>query len=75
VVNKTDLAPNVGVSLEVMERDTLRMRGERPFVFTNLKAGKGIEVIDEFMVNAEMPRPILLRAASALPKESENGQR
>ncbi len=39
VINKTDLAPYVGASLEVMERDARRMRGERPFVFTNLKDG------------------------------------
>jgi urease accessory protein len=38
VINKTDLAPLVGASLEVMDRDAARMRGERPFVFTNLKA-------------------------------------
>ena len=41
VINKIDLAPHVGASLEVMERDTRRMRGERPFVFTNLKTGEG----------------------------------
>src|SRR6187402_2146919 len=39
VINKIDLAPHVGASLEVMERDARRMRGERPFVFTNLKTG------------------------------------
>jgi urease accessory protein len=43
VINKTDLAPYVGASLEVMERDSLRMRGERPFVFTSLKAGQGLD--------------------------------
>jgi urease accessory protein len=42
VINKVDLAPLVGASLRVMEQDTLRMRGERPFVFTNLKAGDGV---------------------------------
>ncbi len=41
VINKTDLAPHVGASLEVMERDARRMRGERPFVFTDLKSGDG----------------------------------
>jgi urease accessory protein len=56
VINKTDLAPLVGASLDVMERDTLRMRGERPFVFTNLKAGDGLDVIDEFIVSAGMLR-------------------
>lgn len=47
VINKTDLAPLVGASLDVMERDARRMRGSRPFVFTNLKAGDGVaEVAD-----------------------------
>jgi urease accessory protein len=46
IINKIDLAPMVGASLEVMERDARRMRGERPFVFTNLKTGQGLaEVI------------------------------
>ncbi|QCE33233.1 urease accessory protein UreG [Acetobacteraceae bacterium] len=43
VINKTDLAPYVGASLEVMERDTRMVRGERPYVFTNCKTGEGIE--------------------------------
>ncbi len=42
VINKTDLAPLVGASLEVMDRDTRRMRGVKPFVFTNLKSGQGV---------------------------------
>ena len=42
VINKIDLAPYVGASLEVMERDARRMRPERPFVFTNLKSGEGL---------------------------------
>jgi len=50
VINKTDLAPMVGASLDVMERDAKRMRGERPFVFTNLKTGDGIERIVDFIV-------------------------
>src|SRR5499433_1142830 len=45
VINKIDLAPHVGASLDVMERDAKRMRGERPFVFTNLRAGTGLEVV------------------------------
>src|SRR5690606_13259980 len=43
VINKIDLAPYVGASLEVMERDTRRMRGERPWAFTNLRSGEGLE--------------------------------
>jgi len=50
VINKIDLAPYVGASLEVMDRDARRMRGERPFVFTNLKAGTGLEAVVEFIV-------------------------
>ncbi len=45
VINKTDLAPLVGADLGVMERDAKRMRGERPFLFSNLKSGEGVEGI------------------------------
>jgi urease accessory protein len=45
VINKIDLAPHVGADLGVMERDTRRQRGERPFVFTNLKVGEGLETV------------------------------
>jgi urease accessory protein len=45
VINKIDLAPLVGASLEVMERDARKMRGEKPFVFTNLKTRQGLEAI------------------------------
>jgi urease accessory protein len=49
VINKIDLAPLVGASLEVMERDAKKMRGERPFVFSNLKTGQGLEAIIQFI--------------------------
>ena len=49
VINKIDLAPMVGASLEVMERDSRKMRGERPFVFTNLKTGQGLDTIIAFI--------------------------
>jgi urease accessory protein len=49
VINKIDLAPHVGASLEVMERDARRMRGERPFVFTNLKQKQGVDEIAAFI--------------------------
>ena len=49
VINKIDLAPHVGASLEVMEKDTRRMRGERPFVFTNLKTGVGAAEVSRFV--------------------------
>jgi urease accessory protein len=50
VINKIDLAPHVGASLEVMARDAKRMRGERPFVFTNMHTGEGVDQIVEFIV-------------------------
>ena len=49
VINKTDLAPHVGASLAVMESDTKRMRGERPFVFTNLRTGAGAAEVVRFV--------------------------
>ena len=49
VINKIDLAPFVGASLEVMDRDSRKMRGERPFVFANIRAGKGVEEIAGFI--------------------------
>jgi urease accessory protein len=49
VINKIDLAPLVGASLEVMARDATRMRGERPFVFTNLKSGEGLNAVVDFV--------------------------
>ncbi|HKX29594.1 MAG TPA: GTP-binding protein, partial [Blastocatellia bacterium] len=49
IINKIDLAPYVGASLEVMRNDTLRMRRERPFVFTNLKMGDGLPAVVEWL--------------------------
>lgn len=49
IINKIDLAPMVGASLEVMDRDAKKMRGERPFVFSNLKTGKGLDEIIQFI--------------------------
>jgi urease accessory protein len=49
VINKIDLAALVGASLEVMDRDARRMRGERPFVFTNLKTGHGLDTVVRFI--------------------------
>ena len=54
VINKIDLAPYVGASLEVMESDSKRMRGERPFVFTNLKEKLGLQTIIDFIVHKGM---------------------
>jgi urease accessory protein len=52
VINKIDLAPLVGADLGVMERDARRMRGERPFVFTNIRGGAGVQAIVEFLREA-----------------------
>ncbi len=49
IINKIDLAPMVGASLEVMDRDAKRMRGERPFLFSNLKTGQGLEDVVRFI--------------------------
>ena len=50
IINKTDLAPYVGADLAVMDRDAKRMRGERPFVFTNLKVGDGLDQVERFIL-------------------------
>jgi urease accessory protein len=52
VINKIDLAPLVGASLEVMDRDAKRMRGARPFLFTNLKGGQGVAEVARFVEEA-----------------------
>ena len=62
IINKTDLAPYVGASLEVMESDTRNQRGSLPYVFANLKEGRGVQEIAEFVV-----REGLLAPAAELP--------
>ena len=64
IINKIDLAPYVGASLEVMERDAKRMRGERPFVFTNLKTGQGLDQVIDFILREGMIKPTAVPAAS-----------
>ena len=54
IINKTDLAPHVGASLDIMEKDTQRMREGRPFVFANLKEGEGVETICDFLIKEGM---------------------
>ena len=54
VINKIDLAPHVGASLDVMDRDARKMRGERPFVFSNLKSGEGLQQIQQFIIEKGM---------------------
>lgn len=57
VINKIDLAPYVGASLEVMDRDARKMRGDRPFIFSNLKTGEGLEAVIRFIVHAGALKP------------------
>jgi urease accessory protein len=51
IINKTDLAPHVGASLEVMDRDARRMRGDKPFVFTSLRRGEGVQEVVDFVIH------------------------
>ena len=51
VINKVDLAPMVGANLGIMERDTLKMRGKKPFIFSNLKKGQGLKEISNFIIS------------------------
>lgn len=69
VINKTDLAPHVGASLEVMDRDARRMRGDRPFVFTNLMSGAGLDAVIAWL---EAQRAAGL-TASGTPAAHEHG--
>ncbi|HKQ84278.1 MAG TPA: urease accessory protein UreG [Steroidobacteraceae bacterium] len=57
IINKIDLAPHVGASLDVMDRDARKMRGDKPFVFTNLKTGQGLDQVIDFIVKQGMLEP------------------
>jgi urease accessory protein len=75
VINKIDLAPLVGASLEVMARDATKMRGERPFVFSNLKTGQGLEAILKFVETEGMLQPVSGgRAPRAAPSAPAPGR-
>jgi urease accessory protein len=54
IINKTDLAPHVGASLEVMDRDARQQRGERPFVFTSIRQGEGVGAVVDFIIRQGM---------------------
>jgi len=66
IINKTDLAPLVGASLEVMDQDAKRMRGERPFVFSNLKKAQGLDDIIQFIITEGMLEAKVLPPAKAV---------
>ena len=52
IINKIDLADMVGADLDIMDRDSRKMRGEKPFIFSNLKSGKGLEAIMDFIIDS-----------------------
>ncbi|MFQ6540257.1 MULTISPECIES: urease accessory protein UreG [Aphanothece] len=58
VINKVDLAPLVGASLGVMEADTERMRGGRPWCFTNIRSGAGLDAVEDFLLKQLPPSPV-----------------
>ena len=66
IINKTDLAPLVGASLEVMDQDSKKMRGERPFVFSNLKKAEGLDQIINFIISEGMLESKAIPAAKAV---------
>jgi len=66
IINKTDLAPLVGASLEVMDRDAKMMRGERPFVFSNLKNAQGLDQIIQLIIKEGMLESKTIPAARAV---------
>ena len=58
IINKTDLAPMVGASLEVMDKDTKRMRGDKPYIFTNLKDAENVDAVIAFIKDKGMLRDV-----------------
>ena len=75
MINKIDLAPFVGASLEVMDRDARRMRRERPFVFTNLKTGDGLPTVLHWLAaEREAPRRTIIDAHAPHPRGTHSHQ-
>jgi urease accessory protein len=73
VINKVDLAPHVGASLDVMERDARRMRGERLFCFTNLRDGAGLDAVVAWL-ESELGRPRRALTDAHAPPTTEHGR-
>ena len=71
IINKTDLAPHVGASLEVMQRDALKTRGARPFVFTNLKRGDGVEEVVALLEELSGLSPMHLEQAQEIDQKQK----
>ncbi|TAA43674.1 MULTISPECIES: urease accessory protein UreG [Corallincola] len=74
IINKTDLAPMVNASLDVMDRDAKKMRGERPFVFTNLMRGDGVQTIIDFIIEQGMLTPKPVTVAETKAETSSEGE-
>jgi urease accessory protein len=76
IINKIDLAPHVGASLEVMDHDARRMRGARPFVFTNLKNGEGLQEVvhwlEEHLKTPSSERRTIIDAHAPRPEHSDH---
>ena len=68
VINKTDLAPHVGASLEVMDRDARKMRGQKPFVYTNQKSGAGVDGECDFVIREGLARRLGLTRWACEPE-------
>jgi urease accessory protein len=73
VINKIDLAPHVGASLDVMARDSRRMRGDRPFVFTNLRDGAGVEAVVAWLEAEMRARPRRALVEGPTPPHAPHG--
>lgn len=75
IINKIDLAPLVGADLDIMERDAKRMRGEKPFVFTNLKTQQGLDEVITFIKSHQIPDDITYVRANTTKRSHPHDSR